>query len=279
MTTGPAVATMALSGERDLPCGCPGKPTGCRSYCSWSPAPRQDWRHQAWSRPHRRARRGGRGEAPRGRRARLQRLQPDPATGQAGDDVRRPPLPTAGGSRTTGTTSATTSRRSGSCPAGPARAATSPWSSGCRRTRRAAHGQQPGHDVTHWFELSIAPWISIERVRPELRSAAAVHAAVGRETRRTAATRAAARPSWSCSSTRPGSPRSPTPSAATTRTGARRSTIDSLECTGNGFVGPCNNNCVEPVNFAFIQTNGVPTGPPARSSATWRRSRPTRTRC
>ena len=38
-------------------------------------------------------------------------------------------------------------------------------------------------------------------------------------------------------------------------------TIDSLECT-NGFTA-CNNNCVEPVNFAFVQTNGVPTGPPS----------------
>lgn len=38
-------------------------------------------------------------------------------------------------------------------------------------------------------------------------------------------------------------------------------TIDSLECT-NGFTS-CNNDCIEPVNFAFIQTNGIPTGPPS----------------
>jgi len=42
-------------------------------------------------------------------------------------------------------------------------------------------------------------------------------------------------------------------------------TIDSLECQ-TGF-GVCNNNCVEPVNFAFIQTNGVPTGPPSPQRA------------
>jgi hypothetical protein len=41
-------------------------------------------------------------------------------------------------------------------------------------------------------------------------------------------------------------------------------TIDSLECTASGV---CNNNCVEPVNFAFIQTNGVPTGPPSPQQA------------
>jgi len=42
-------------------------------------------------------------------------------------------------------------------------------------------------------------------------------------------------------------------------------TIDSLECQA-GF-GVCNNNCIEPVNFAFIQTNGVPTGPPSPQRA------------
>ncbi len=38
-------------------------------------------------------------------------------------------------------------------------------------------------------------------------------------------------------------------------------TIDSLECTFN--FGTCNNNCEEPVNFSYLQTNGVPTGPPS----------------
>jgi hypothetical protein len=38
-------------------------------------------------------------------------------------------------------------------------------------------------------------------------------------------------------------------------------TIDSLESQFN-FVN-INNNCAEPVNFAFLQTNGVPTGPPS----------------
>ena len=38
-------------------------------------------------------------------------------------------------------------------------------------------------------------------------------------------------------------------------------TIDSLECTF-GFAS-CNANCEEPVNFSYLQTNGVPTGPPS----------------
>jgi hypothetical protein len=37
-------------------------------------------------------------------------------------------------------------------------------------------------------------------------------------------------------------------------------TIDSLECT-YGFT-TCNPNCFEPVNFAYVQRDGVPTGPP-----------------
>lgn len=36
--------------------------------------------------------------------------------------------------------------------------------------------------------------------------------------------------------------------------------VDSLECAiGKG----CNNACFEPINFAYLQTNGVPTGPPS----------------
>ncbi|MGO9079832.1 MAG: hypothetical protein ACLQDY_12415 [Streptosporangiaceae bacterium] len=36
--------------------------------------------------------------------------------------------------------------------------------------------------------------------------------------------------------------------------------IDSVECDSSGA---CNNDCIEPVNFAFLQTNGVPAGPPS----------------
>lgn len=38
-------------------------------------------------------------------------------------------------------------------------------------------------------------------------------------------------------------------------------TIDSLECTF-GFAS-CNGACIEPVNFAYLQRNGVPAGPPS----------------
>lgn len=42
--------------------------------------------------------------------------------------------------------------------------------------------------------------------------------------------------------------------------------INSLEC-GAGFTN-CNNNCIEPTNFAFIQMDGVPTGPAGPDNAT-----------
>ena len=38
-------------------------------------------------------------------------------------------------------------------------------------------------------------------------------------------------------------------------------TIDSAECTFN--FSSCNNNCVEPVNFSYLQINGIPPGSPA----------------
>ena len=42
--------------------------------------------------------------------------------------------------------------------------------------------------------------------------------------------------------------------------------IDSLECTFN--FNFCNLNCEEPVNFAFLQDNGIPTGAPAPGKQT-----------
>jgi hypothetical protein len=42
-------------------------------------------------------------------------------------------------------------------------------------------------------------------------------------------------------------------------------TIDSLECTA--AFASCNKDCEEPANFAFIQRNGVPTGPPGPADA------------
>jgi hypothetical protein len=43
-------------------------------------------------------------------------------------------------------------------------------------------------------------------------------------------------------------------------------TIDSLKC--DPAAPTCNPNCTEPANFAFIQKDGVPTGPPGPASVT-----------
>ena len=51
-------------------------------------------------------------------------------------------------------------------------------------------------------------------------------------------------------------------------------TIDSLACNA---AGTCNNNCIEPVNFAYLQTNGVP-GRPAEPAADRRQHASPRTR-
>src|SRR5216683_58986 len=123
--------------------------------------------------------------------------------------------------------------------------------------------RNPGHDVTHSFELTVAPWFSTTVCDPQ------------------------STPLLPCT------PESDAnaPSGAYPGGGAAfvelqfyprgfapfvdniscdnthwcsALTIDSLECSGSGnSVGPCNQNCVEPVNFGFIQTDGVPTGPPS----------------
>ena len=53
-------------------------------------------------------------------------------------------------------------------------------------------------------------------------------------------------------------------SVAIRSTGVLRST-STVSLASNGQLNP---NCTEPVNFAFVQTNGVPTGPPGPASAT-----------
>jgi hypothetical protein len=120
----------------------------------------------------------------------------------------------------------------------------------------------PGRDYTHYFELTIAPWMSLDVCDPN------------------------------STPMRPCKPNSdsnaPDPNVVGSGAGAAfvelqfyapgfgpfadniscdnthwcsALTIDSLECSPDG--SSCNDNCFEPVNFAFIQRNGVPTGPPS----------------
>ena len=122
---------------------------------------------------------------------------------------------------------------------------------------------KPGHDVTHTFELTVAPWFSMDVCDPD------------------------STPIKPCkpesdanapSSTSPGAgaafvelqfyPPGAAPFIDNTSCDnthwCSALTIDSLECQGSGMnPEPCNPNCTEPTNFAFIATNGVPAGPPS----------------
>jgi hypothetical protein len=117
----------------------------------------------------------------------------------------------------------------------------------------------PGHDVTHWFELSPAPWFGMALCDP-------------RSFPQTPCTPNSDRNAPSGRSPGGGSaftelqfyppgfaPIVDASSCDNSHWCAALLTFD-LECTA-GF-GVCNNNCIEPVNFAFVQTDGVPTGPP-----------------
>jgi hypothetical protein len=130
---------------------------------------------------------------------------------------------------------------------------------------RPTSNRGPGHDVTHWFELSLAPWFSMALCNPR---------------------------SYPLN---PCTPNSDSNAPHGQFTGGGSSFlevqfyppgeapffdnvscdnshwcaslhINDLECTF-GF-DSCNRNCEEPTNFAFIQRNGVPTGPPSPQEAT-----------
>jgi hypothetical protein len=124
--------------------------------------------------------------------------------------------------------------------------------------------RDPGHDTTHWFELTPAPWLSLDVCDPN------------------------STPTLPC---QPESD-SNAPSANSPGAGAAfvelqfyppgfapfadniscddshwcsALTIDSLDCGTDG--DSCNPDCTEPVNAAFIQRDGVPTGPPSPQEA------------
>jgi hypothetical protein len=123
--------------------------------------------------------------------------------------------------------------------------------------------RDPGHDVTHWFELSIAPWFSTDVCDPH---STPLLACIPRSDRNAPDGKypGAGAAFVELQFYPPGfAPFSDSISFDNTHWCSALN-IDSLECAGRGFnPGPCNNKCIEPVNFAFVQANGVPTGPPS----------------
>jgi hypothetical protein len=137
----------------------------------------------------------------------------------------------------------------------------------------------PGNDVTHWFELSVAPWFSMALCNPY------------------------SYPQTSCTPNSdsnaprqgfPGAPRHGYPGGGSSFLEMQfyppgqapffdniscdnthwcaSLHINDLECTLN--FGHCNAACEEPTNFAFVQKNGVPTGPAGPQVATIATSTP-----
>ena len=131
----------------------------------------------------------------------------------------------------------------------------------------------PGSDVTHWVQLSVAPWFSMDLCDPN--SYPQLPCIPNSDSN------APACPNVGCApNVYPGAggafmelqfyppgmaPFADAPSCDNAHWCAALN-VDSLSCTFQ--FANCNNKCFEPVNFAFIQKNGVPTGPPSPQKAT-----------
>ncbi len=117
----------------------------------------------------------------------------------------------------------------------------------------------PGSDVTHYFELTPAPWISLTVCDPN--SAPQQPCTPESDSNAPSATSPGGGAAFvELQFYPPGfAPFIDNTSCDNTHW-CSALTIDSLECDA---AGNCNNNCVEPVNFAFIQRDGIPTGPPS----------------
>jgi hypothetical protein len=126
----------------------------------------------------------------------------------------------------------------------------------------------PGHDVNHFAELTVAPWFSMALCNPfsypllpckpdsDVNAPATVNAPVP----------AGVYPGAGSSFLEmqfypPGMAPFADDIGCDNTHWCASLHINDAECTLN--FATCNPNCIEPTNFAFIQTNGVPTGPPS----------------
>jgi hypothetical protein len=129
----------------------------------------------------------------------------------------------------------------------------------------------PGSDVSHYFELTPAPWVSMALCDslsfPQLPCAANSN---GNAPAHCATVAAKCSPNlypgagsafMEMQFYPPGNAPWIDSESCDNTHWCSALTIDSLECTDQYAV--CNTNCEEPVNFAFIQRNGVPAGPPS----------------
>ena len=128
--------------------------------------------------------------------------------------------------------------------------------------------KKPGHDRSHYVELTIAPWFGMALCNPfsypllpckpgsDVNAPATINAPVPPGVYPGAGSSFLEMQFYP-----PGmAPFVDNPSCDNTHWCASLH-INDAECTLN--FASCNAHCEEPTNFAFIQTNGVPTGPPS----------------
>ncbi len=139
-----------------------------------------------------------------------------------------------------------------------------------RDPKAAATVAHPGHDVSHWVELSPAPWFSMAMCDPN--SFPLTPCTPKSDANAPTCTVANCVSGLGGGSAfmemqfyPPGEPPFEDSTSCDDTHWCAAVTIDSLECTP--AFASCNTNCEEPVNFAFIQRDGVPTGPPSPQDA------------
>ena len=121
----------------------------------------------------------------------------------------------------------------------------------------------PGSDVTHWFELSVAPWFGMALCDPYSFPQAACKPMSDKNAPKNPPTFNVNGGGSSFLEVQfypPGFAPFVDNISCDNSHWCASLHINDLECT-NGF-HHCNFNCIEPTNFAFIQENGIPTGPP-----------------
>jgi hypothetical protein len=117
----------------------------------------------------------------------------------------------------------------------------------------------PGNDVTHYFELTIAPWFSMGLCNG--RSYPLNPCTPNSDSNAPSATSLGGGSSFlEMQFYPPGFGPFPDNISCDNTHWCASLHINDLECDAEGN---CNFNCIEPTNFAFIQTDGVPTGPPS----------------
>jgi hypothetical protein len=119
--------------------------------------------------------------------------------------------------------------------------------------------------VTHYGELSVAPWFGLPMCDPKSYPQNACTPLSDTNTGLGAPTDAGSA-FMELQFYAPGFTPFPDSTSCSATQWCAALTIDSLACNFNFTT--CNNNCIEPVNFSFLQTDGVPPGPPAPQDTT-----------